>query len=624
MALSSDDDVRVLIGMLDSGEISGEAANKAWADIEAYDASKPKMAMDEMQQEVAGMKEGNRLIGGAVFDTAHTTATGALATVPSGWAGILGGIAGMWPGGEAPYQKAAKWQEKVQGWIATDPHTEGGKKALGAVAEKVAPVLDKWVDITDTGSPAASAALQAVPTALATLAQPEVRGLLTGVKSVPRLTRKGLDAEIKSAYGVDVNDPQTVPGATLSRAGRMAADKKAAGVDELLAQVKYAATASRKAKNDAWTTADSLTGEVSVDTNKLKESLLKLNSEFRADTPAIRKTIADVEKIFTGGRKVPVSRESGVKEVPETISSGYLSQLTESKTKLAKLIELRAKVNNRIGSKQNGKWSSEQQSLIDFNSKLRGTIGDLLDAEAAKAGPDAATSMAAEAKAAIRKADSLTSEHDRKFLADRTIRNLVIKDGTAEEVYANILGKSAVGAKSSARSTIVRLKEILGDDSPVIDNVRSAALRDTLEPLLLDHPDYAAAYKRIDKMVVTHGELLKELGVDVDELRKVSRMASTSAVVKGVHHEQIDSVFLKKMMISVIMNNHLARAAARTKLVQKFALKNVEADAISPENLRMMLVGAKEPIKFPDTPKARMWAAKLAADYSVPDDEEND
>ncbi len=99
---------------------------------------------------------GDAAIG--VVEALLSMGSGIAGQLASGYTGIAGGIAGMVPGGEAPWEKAGRWQAGTQEAMTYQPRSEAGEQATEAFGEMLG-MAEKPVRFAGSGY----AALGALP-----------------------------------------------------------------------------------------------------------------------------------------------------------------------------------------------------------------------------------------------------------------------------------------------------------------------------------------------------------------------------------------------------------------------------------------------------------------------------
>ena len=114
------------------------------------------------------------------------------------------------------------------------------------------------------------------------------------------------------------------------------------------------------------------------------------------------------------------------------------------------------------------------------------------------------------------------------FNTDRVIKNFINKDATAETMARWLLGASAMGANREAGAIIGRMKEVLGDNHPAIQGVRTDFLFEVVSPLLHpDGPNFNQFIRNYELMIERNPTLVKELNLnmgDFKELHDLSRL----------------------------------------------------------------------------------------------------
>lgn len=675
MAIENDEDFRRLAQMVRDGAIQGPARDRAMAQLRDYDSARQQApqqgsaptqvpvqqrAFSTRPMSVVGTRS-NALLAAA--DLGLSMATGAVAQPVSGIAGIIGGLAGLMPGGESPIEKAARWQEHVEEALTYSPKSEAAKKLLsivGPVAEAVTRWADDAIYAVSGGVPEIATAVKTtvygVPAAMG------FRAPLRAAREAGKATEtlRGLDATLKRDYNIDVRDPSTIPPATAARAQALTPTKeKAVGFDKLLEDLRKAEADSLAEKNAAWGVLEGPRGELRMDARaahaRLTETLARLERE-GADihTGKLRKISDQVAALVTGNRRIAtgggVRIPGGNRYVPDsltntrTLEAGdvvpvggrsvraserprYLEQLSEDNSiKLDDLLRLRARVNFLIGNKNPKKgWSPTQRALIDFNSSLREVIDDQLVAMARQAGPDG-NPLPGEVLAMWRAADKAAAKHRTLFNEDRAIRKLLLKGTDAEQAYQVIFGASAIGARPQSVALIRKLKEILGPEHSAITDIRKAAIRDIMLPALSDTPDLAQLSRNLDRALSKNKALLKELGIDTRTLEQLERMARTSAAIQVHGPVKLDKRFLIGTVTSLLFNNQLARAGARRNVISRALQRQMRVGELTPDEVRAMLIGRDNvPIIEKSKPELVTWlAAGTAADAANYGDDEED
>jgi hypothetical protein len=566
----------------------------------AVDQEKVDRVAKQIQMRIA--TGGNPLVelGG---ELGASMGTSTVAVPAGGVAGILGTMAGMFPGGESQNDKGVRWKEAVESFLSYTPKGQAAEKfaeTVAPTAEYVSQKVDDGIYAASGGSPIIATALKTAIYGAADLAGAKnIRGI-GALKSPSRDRLKGLDSHLQQSYGIDLKKPNTVPAATEARAKGMTqgVSEKAENFDVLLSELRKKEAASRNQKNAAWDQLKSVSGMATVDAAPMARTLRRGVKQLKEDgydaaSPKIKATLKDI------------------KALNKTDSLGNPMDM-----KLTDLLQLRRRLNRRIGKKNSiTGWTDDQSALMTIKKTMTDKLDSMLEAEALKAGPNG--SVDKDVFDAWRAADAETSRHRKDFTANKTVRKLLTEAADSEQAYNLIFGANAIGAKTTSLATIKKLKEVLGPTHPSITDIRKAAIRDIMLPALDESPDLAQLSRNLYKAVANRSELYKELGVSIPALDQLRRMAQTSLKVMASHPTKIDKKFFTKALTSVLLNNTLARHAARTTFVQRVLLQHMGVDEVSANELREMLVGKNNvPIVERAKPELTHFLAATAADAS--------
>jgi hypothetical protein len=212
-------------------------------------------------------------------------------------------------------------------------------------------------------------------------------------------------------------------------------------------------------------------------------------------------------------------------------------------------------------------------------------------------------------------ARGLARGHAKRFNADRTIRRMLMEDISAEGAYRLVVGSSAMGAKPQAVQTIKRMKDILGEDHPALVNIRKAMVRDVLMPALGDKANFGALGINIDKLLKNNYTLVQEVGLDVEQLRKLRRAAHVANETVRLAPEKFGAEYVNSVIASVAFGHGIARKGAFVRTVRKLLNRSMGIGLMSKADIKRHLLDAEydTPIRDYSGPELTTWLAMTSA-----------
>jgi len=443
-------------------------------------------------------------------------------------AGLFGIDAALTPGGETGPQAI----ERVREELTFQPKTAIGQRTSQAIAAPFQ-VLDdavtRFAEIAGAGNPIAQTA---VKTAILTL--PMLFGIKTGVPNKIKINRaiKKVEKEA-NAMGIDLGSHDIR--LQIAEAGKdRTFDVKSAGVQELQAGLIEKFTIAKN-RNDA------------------------LFTEARGTNASVR--AASFEELNLTTRLALSSRDlKRMSFVTDRLSEieSMANLPVGTRIKLNAISKFRERLNNTRPPKTD---LSQNAALNIIKSKLDEFLDGQFNQDMILGDP--------EALQAWKSARASNTKFRANFRDIKTIRQLVERETTPEQVKSWIIGASSVNAKKEAALVVRKLKEILGEDSPEITALRQEYLFDVIEPLMSEPPNFNRFLANYDKSIKNNPSLIKELApfskTAADKLAKISR-ATEKLGVKG--QLSIPDVDLSRLGAVFMFGHKLARAAMRVSIAR--------------------------------------------------------
>lgn len=526
------------------------------------------------------------------WDAAALAATSAVAQPASGLAGMVAHAAtGMFNGfdPEKSNEAAAKVQSFTEGLLTNDPEAEPIHKAVGEagmlfekVTGKTAEQASQWADdrfySLARGNPEMAALLKTTVYGI-----PSIVGL-NRLKVPDNLRARAeyragiqrVDAEAKADGYELVGDK--FPSQVQAKAAALAPNaEKGGGFDEILADLKTARKTANDEVDAAW---DSFrASDAFVDVRAAKNAAQNIRKELAAEGHIVNKGITqeilqDLSRLDR--REVNTGRK-------------FKGDKKRAEVALRELDVIRRKVTNNIkGDKSKGvPYTPEDRALLSARAKIDSMIEDQFIAGAISGDPGVHNLW--------KNARGLSAQFNQNFNADSVIRKMLVDDVTPEQAYNFVIGASSMASKQQAVATIRRMKQILGEDSPAITNMRNAALRDVLIPLLPEggsKANFNLAISNIDKLLKNHPALVKELDIDPQQLTRLRRAAFVASEVVSKSPEKFGMDYVTSVSASVLFGHGIARKGALVRTARKALNWALDTNQMSPKDIRKHLLDA--------------------------------
>jgi len=604
------------------------AARQQW-ELEQKDAAAGSAAQEE-----APPKEGlvSRVAGGAVkelagaADTGMQLLSGALAQPVGGLAGLGVALGAKAVGSDRAMELGAKANEKMNDWFTWEPVTEAGKKnqrAIAMLGEAAAPVMEKFSDVVEdmTSNPVTGERNPGLATVVhsSILAIPEVFGVKVGT-GANAIKMAGLrDMKLAQRYqnnrrvAADLKKRRDVAAAEAERMGLKLTNYD---VKDSVVQVAEGMAPDR---------------HKAMDMEKMRESIVKSDAAAKAEINRLyeearaTRAFADVTPLQAAEHRatsVNIQRGFDVAEMPmyqksmqefrqlhETLPGSTMAVQAPGVKPPARIKSaglnnvdiLEQRLSRRIDAAKgaDGRLTPEGVALIRLRKEMRKALNEQFDN-----GLIRGDQTAIDKWKAARGADRI---YKQTFKADRVIRNmLVTNNATAREVYSWVIGASANGMKPQAARTVTRLKEILGPDHQGIKDLRRAVLRDVMEPLFAETPNFKAAVRSIDRLLLDNREVAAALDIDVKELETLKRGAHAARFAKEIG-PQVTQGEITKIATRMIWGHDIAKAGVKVNLARKIADWAVDTGVMTPEKLaaKMAEVGYDRPMVAYDSPEMK-------------------
>jgi hypothetical protein len=127
-----------------------------------------------------------------------------------------------------------------------------------------------------------------------------------------------------------------------------------------------------------------------------------------------------------------------------------------------------------------------------------------------------------------KRSNKLRRDYDKKFTADKTIRQFIDAENTPAQLSKWLLGSNAAKANANASKVINRMKEVLGPDHAAIKGIKMEITTDLMAPLLQQKPNFKTFIQRIDDFVKAHkgqGGMIETLGFDMADINAMRGFA---------------------------------------------------------------------------------------------------
>lgn len=547
------------------------------------------------------------------WDAATMMGTSIIAQPVSGLAGMAThSIHQLFNGDPAKANEAAaKVQSFTEGLLTNDPEAEPIFKAVGEAGELFEKVTGKTPEqVSNKVDDAIYFAARGNPEFAAI-----IKTTLYGIPSIVGLNRLKIPAHMRARaeYKAGLQrvakeaeeeglpmDAMRLPGAVTEKARVLAPNaEKGGGFDEILAELQTARKAAHAEVDAAW------------DAFRASDAFLNV-SVAKGAAQNIRRELANEGHIVNKGITQEILQDLSRLDRRE-VNTGrkFKGDKKRAEVALRELDVVRRKITNNIrGDKAKGvPYTPEDRALLSVRDKLDSMIEDQFIAGAISGDPNVHNLW--------KQARGLSAQYNANFNADSTIRKMLVDGVSAEQAYNFLIGASAMGAKDASIHTIRRMKQILGPTNPVLTNMRNAAVRDVLLPLLPEagRPNFNLAISNIDKLLKNHPKLVEELDINPQDLVRLRRAAFVASETVNMLPEKFSAEYITGIAASVAFGHGIARKGAIVRTARKFMNKAFDVGIMSPSEIRRHLLAADydTPMIAYDTPSLTMWAAMSGA-----------
>ena len=393
----------------------------------------------------------------ALADVATTIGTGAASSITVAAAGAAAMLFGRDPEQTA---REVEHYSQVGTWI---PKGERGRELLEDIAEPLMKLEEAASDFSAWlagDNPAAATATKTALLGVVELALP-YKGSKRGLKVGQELRKRAADMETLAAdLGVDISQ-SGLAASVVALAKRMTPAQRAEHMPYLREQLKAASEKALARKDQLYEEARA--SQSFVD----RASAAELSASIKKDLE------------FEGY----VLSDKKMKNISDRLDE--LANMKPDETGTRVNLKEYDDVRKRINTMRQKNNTAENRALNIMNKRM----GEWLDAEFDKIALNQGSALSGEAAgvAAWKAARGAARDWHKRFNTDRVIKNFINKDATAETMARWLLGASAMGANREAGAIIGRMKEVLGDNHPAIQGVRTDFLFEVVSPLL--HPD---------------------------------------------------------------------------------------------------------------------------------------
>lgn len=588
--LQDDNEAKVLAQAMKDGVVPPDRQEEAMAALRSYheQTKEPEGVRDFITGRAKEAFKGVRALG----DVFATVASAGVGEVMSG---VAGGVTLLYGG---DLDKAADVTRKTQDFLTIGPFTKEGRQ----VVEKVAPVLakvegaiDRFAEEKSMGSPAAATAIK---TAL--LGGIELLPASKGTKQAGKLIKdlKRKENIIKAAAakdGIELKLAEFGPD-IIEAVERMTPDQRAASVPAVVEALEKAKSIELARKNAAFDKA--IQTRTFIETRAVRDLSDSIDAKLRE-----RGFDLDAENMRPVKRSIEdlKSESLGFAEGPNV--AVRLNQLELARRRINKRISFDKQTNLALRAVK-----KEMDDFLDneFNS-IAIEAGRIPRGQGAISGDAAGVKAWKDARAA-------NVRYHKRFTADKVIAQLIERESTPEQYRQWLTGATAMGARKEASLTIKRMKEILGDDHPVIKGIANDLFFELSEPLFRDVPSFKAFVNNYDKFVRNNPSLYDELGLSRSEMKN---MRDFAAVQKDLPPS--GRVFTKGDIITFItrtaVGHDIARKGVHVQFSNRLANAFFGVDVVTQKQILADLVGAK--FGEPAIPKASPLAAQFIAGAAI-------
>ena len=477
-------------------------------------------------------------IATATGEVALTFGTGAFATALGGVLGLTEGIAAGIAGAEDPVAEAERRISEVMEARTFQPRTEPGQELLGIVGEPFQDFEqlatrggDTALDVT--GSPAAATVvktgIESIPDLLG-LKGPRSAAFGKGDAPTGAQRRADVRGVERSAEkeGIDLNADKFTQERQVRVAARLqvGAERKRQGQDLQRMQDKIVQEKDRAkgVRNDLYAQARRKRAGLPTQEARRFEAIARESLEGFdiANLPLVKARMDELAAL--GKPRVLPPREIDIPLGKITVEPKIKS--VEERFVQIRDLEIWRKSINR--NKPVGDDATQAAALGILKGQYDNFMDAAFDADMISGDPTAI--------AAWKRARKENIYFERKFgkrskrdRAGEAIKRLADEEVTPEELRSWIFGANAIGGKTEAGGIVIRLKEILGEDSPQFTALRQEALLDIAAPLLQKKPDFDKFLANVEKLDLKKPTMAKELFPE-----SVSSIRELRDLVRGI------------------------------------------------------------------------------------------
>jgi len=164
-------------------------------------------------------------------------------------------------------------------------------------------------------------------------------------------------------------------------------------------------------------------------------------------------------------------------------------------------------------------------------------------------------------------AERLRKQYDARYNMDKSLRQLMDRDATPEQLHRWLIGASAASSKVNAGAVVQRLKNVLGRRHPSIQGIRQDMMFELSAPLLQERPNFSQFVTNYDKLVKNNSSLARELDIDMSVLGKMRGFIDVAAKLDlpGARAFMSRQAFTDTMA-RLMFGHEIAKAGVRVKL----------------------------------------------------------
>jgi nicotinamide mononucleotide adenylyltransferase len=510
----------------------------------------------------------------------------ALSGITAGALELGSGIAGLTAyalsGGDMDYaaDRTRKWQEKMY-----QPRGEDAQTIIETIAPPLSRADTKITNFAEQkagGDPLKATAIKTMIYGGAD-ALAAIFPLAKPIKDVAKL--KGLQRQImQDARRLGINlDADDFTNDVIRASKEFGSTQRGAASEEYVQALRRAEYLARLKKNSKY--LEAYNTDLKVNTSMMRNLGKELVDENNPDSLAFKYDLTGKD----------------MKRVRETLNSmkhGYFSG--KNKIALFKRVE---SFRQQLRKKINSAKSSEKAALI----QIKAALDDRLNVEFNKAmmnQGDSALTGSPESFNVFNEARQLAKEHA-WFNDNKVISDLIRQDTTAEQFSTWLIGASSSGAKKQAGAVVKKIKQLLGDDHPAIEAIRTDFTYELMAPLFKEKPNFQQFINNYDLMLRNNHSLVKELGLLDTDITTLEKFAKTARYLpEGGNFYSIEE--LTKAFSQIAVGHGVAKGAARVKFMTKVLKLLTGQSALTEKEILRSLTNSylDEPIILSNSPAA--------------------